>query len=663
MKVSLQFLPDNKKEEIFYYGLVRLIDYYYLLTSYICRGGTMTATLAEPENTSAVSRVETVASLAQEWAKRRPNQIALREKDFGIWQEYSWAKTWDLIVDAAHALLALNIEPGDRVSIQSEDRPEWVILDLAAVAVRGVTVGLYPTNPTAEVEYLLTDCGSSIHFAEDQEQVDRVLEIEPSVLPDLKHILYTEPRGVVSYDDDRLLYWEDFLEIGRNHRKEYGGAVDKRMVEAQGDDVMTLVYTSGTTGPPKGAMLTNDNVAFALTRLTGENGLRGKRKPTPNDLVLTYLPLCHVAERIFSTWHLVSCGLTLNFAESIDTVQINLREIQPTIFFAVPRIWERMHASVMIKGNDASFFKRALLKFGLKLASIIGKEKVGNNGKHTVKSWLLNLIGYPIIFRPLLERIGLRRCWHAGSGAAPISPEILEFFMGIGVPVYELYGMTENSAVATTNRPGRLKLGTVGEPYADIGFRIDDETGEIQTKHPGVFTGYWNKPEKTAETFTEDGWLKTGDVGEWVDGTHVRIVDRMKDIIITSGGKNISPSEIENSLKASMYVKEAMVIGDRRKFLSALIGIELETVGDWALRKNIPYTTYRDLSEKEEVIELIQGVINETNEKFARVETIRKFRMIPKELDHEDGELTATQKLKRSSMADMFSELVESMYQ
>ena len=223
--------------------------------------------------------------------------------------------------------------------------------------------------------------------------------------------------------------------------------------------------------------------------------------------------------------------------------------------------------------------------------------------------------------------------------------------------------MTENSAVATTNLPGRLKLGTVGEPYPDIGFRIDEETGEIQTKHPGVFAGYWNKPEKTKETFTEDGWLRTGDVGEWVDGTHVRIVDRMKDIIITSGGKNISPSEIENSLKASIYVKEAMVIGDRRKFLSALIGIELETVGDWALRKNIPYTTYRDLSEKEEVIELIQNVINETNEKFARVETIRKFQMIPKELDHEDGELTATQKLKRSSMEDMFSDLVESMYQ
>jgi long-chain acyl-CoA synthetase len=222
--------------------------------------------------------------------------------------------------------------------------------------------------------------------------------------------------------------------------------------------------------------------------------------------------------------------------------------------------------------------------------------------------------------------------------------------------------MTENSAVATCNFAGRNKPGTVGEPYADIGLRLDPETSEIQTKHPGVFVGYWNKPDKTAETFTEDGWLMTGDVGEWVDGTHVKIVDRIKHIIITSGGKNISPSEIENSLKTSMFVKEAMVIGDGRKFLSALIGIELETVGDWAMRKNIPYTTYRDLTEKPEVIELIQGVVNETNEKFARVENVREFRMIPKELDHEDGELTATQKLKRSAMDEMFGDLIEDMY-
>ena len=604
----------------------------------------------------------TVASLARGWAEREPSGIAMREKDFGIWQEYSWARTWDLVMDAAHGLLALGIGVGDRVSIQAEDRPEWVILDLATVAVRGITVGFYPTNPAAEVKYLLTDCGSMIHLAEDQEQVDRVLEIDPAAVPNLSRIIYCEPRGVHSYLDDRLMDWEDFLAGGRQHRAENPDAVVGRMAEARPDDVMTLVYTSGTTGPPKGAMLTNANTEFSITRIIGENGLRGKRVPTADDLVVTYLPLCHVAERIFSTWHMVSCGLSLNFAESIETVTVNLREVQPTLFFAVPRIWEKLHATVLIKGSDSSPFKRLWLRFSLYLATLIGREKVANGGFHTTKSRLLNLIGYPLVFRALQERLGLRRCWHAGSGAAPIAPEVLEFFTGIGVPVYELYGMTENSAVATGNFPGRMRSGTVGEPYPDIGFRLDDETGEIQTKHPGVFAGYWNRPEQTAATFTEDGWLMTGDVGEWVGDSHVRIIDRIKDIIITAGGKNISPSEIENSLKTSLYVKEAMVIGDRRRFLSALIGIELDTVGDWALRRNIPYTTYRDLAEKPEVLELIQGVVNETNEKFARVESIREFRMIPKELDHEDGELTATQKIKRSSMEEAFNELIEEMY-
>ena len=622
----------------------------------------MALVVEERSSSDAPAPTVTVASLARDWGISDPNRIAMREKDFGIWQEYSWARTWGLVMDAAHGLLALGIDVGDRVSIQAEDRPEWVILDLAAVAVRGITVGFYPTNPAAEVKYLLTDCGATVHLAEDQEQVDRVLEIDPAAVPNLGRIIYCEPRGVNSYSDDRLMDWDDFLAAGRQHRAENPDAVVDRMAEARPDDVMTLVYTSGTTGPPKGAMLTNANTEFSITRIMGEDGLRGKRVPTADDLVVTYLPLCHVAERIFSTWHMVSCGLCLNFAESIETVTVNLREVQPTLFFAVPRIWEKLHATVMIKGSDSSPFKRLWLRFGLKLAGVIGREKVANGGLHTPKSRLLNLVGYPLVFRALQERLGLRRCWHAGSGAAPIAPEVLEFFTGIGVPVYELYGMTENAAVATGNFPGRMVLGTVGEPYPDIGFRLDEETGEIQTKHPGVFAGYWNRPEQTAETFTEDGWLMTGDVGEWVDGTHIRIIDRIKHIIITAGGKNISPSEIENSLKTSLYVKEAMVIGDRRKFLSALIGIELDTVGDWALRKNIPYTTYRDLSEKPEVLELIQGVVNETNEKFARVESIREFRMIPKELDHEDGELTATQKIKRSAMEEAFGGLIEEMY-
>ncbi|HEY7824958.1 MAG TPA: AMP-binding protein, partial [Acidimicrobiia bacterium] len=575
----------------------------------------------------------------------------------------TWAELWERIRLAAHGLLALGVEQGDRVSIHSEDRPEWIILDFATVAIRGVTVGLYPTNPAAEVEYLLNDAGSRVHLAEDQEQADKVMEVIDR-LPNLEKIIHVEPRGFRQWrDDDRFLFWDDFIEIGRAHREANPGAVERIMAEATEEDVMTLIYTSGTTGPPKGAMLTNKNVTYCIENLVNDPMRLGTEDPVgPNDILLTYLPLCHVAERIFSTWTLAGNGPTLNFAESIDTVQQNLREIQPTIFFSVPRIWEKIHAGVLIRLSDATFLKRLIGKPSMAVARYIGNVRVANGGDFTPVSKLLYWIFNIIHFRSLKERIGLRRCRYAACGAAAIAPEVLEFFMGLGLPVYELYGMTENAAVATTNYPRRAKVGTVGEPVVEGTVRLDPETGEIQTKHDGVFVGYWNKPEKTEETFTDDGWLRTGDVGEWVDGTHIKIVDRMKDIIVTSGGKNVSPSEIENVLKVSPFIKEAMVIGDGRKYLSALLAIEFDTVGDWATRRGIPYTTYRDLSEKPEVIELMQGIVDETNKKFARVENIRKFRMIPKELDHEDGELTATQKLKRMAMSDMFGDLIEDMY-
>jgi len=621
-------------------------------------------TLAERADAPAADvGYRTVAAMIREWAERTPDSVALREKEFGIWQEITWAELWETIRDAAHGLLALGIGFGDRVSIHSEDRPEWVILDMATVAIRGITVGLYPTNPASEVQYLLTDSGAQVHLAEDQEQADKVMAVIDT-LPDLEKIIHVEPRGFREYSkDDRFIYWDDFLEIGRKHRSANPGAVERIMAEAEADDVMTLVYTSGTTGPPKGAMLTNSNVTFCIDELVNNERRIASREPEgPDDTKLTYLPLCHVAERIFSTWTLAGNGPTLNFAESIDTVQQNLREIQPTIFFAVPRIWERIHAGVLIRLSDATFLKKLVARPSMAAARYIGRVRVENGGDFTFASklvyWLFNLI----YFRSLKERIGLRRCRYAASGAAPIAPEVLEFFMGLGIEIYELYGMTENAAVATVNYPGRTKVGTVGEPYVEGTVRIDEETGEIQTKHAGVFKGYWNKPEKTVETFTEDGWLKTGDVGEWVDGTHIKIVDRMKDVIITSGGKNISPSEIENSLKVSPFVKEAMVIGDGRKYLTALLAIEFDTVGDWATRRGIPYTTYRDLAEKPQVIDLMQSIVDGTNKNFARVENIRKFRMIPKELDHEDGELTATQKLKRSAMSEMFGDLIEDMY-
>jgi long-chain acyl-CoA synthetase len=616
----------------------------------------VTATQQRPrtqETTTIVTRV-------RDRAAQQPDGTAMRDKQLGIWQEITWRAYWEGILDVGHALIALGIEPGDGVAIHSENRPEWLIADLATVAVRAMTVGLYPTNPPPEVAYLLGHSGAKILIAEDQEQVDKALAVADE-LGGLERIVYIEPRGVRGYDDPRLSSWADLVTLGREHRAAHEGAVEQRMAVAAPEDIMTLIYTSGTTGPPKGAMLSVANVEFAVDVLVEGGGLVDPR-PSDRDISLSYLPLCHVAERIFTVWFNAALGVQVNFAESIETVPANLREIQPTILFGVPRIWEKITAGVNIRMQSASPLKRANYRLWMRVADRIGDTLVATGGAHTWRTRLAYAVGWLFLFRALRDRIGLRKVRYAASGAAPIAPEVLKFYMGIGVPMHEVYGMTENSAIATANRTGRIKLGTVGEPHDGVELRIDPDTGEIQTRHAGNFVGYWRNEEATRATYTEDGWLRTGDVGEWVDGTHVKITDRMKDIIITAGGKNISPSEIENALKASPYVKEAVVIGDGRAYLTALIGIELDTVGDWAQRRRLSYTTYRDLSEKPEVAALIQSVVDGVNARFAHVEQIKRFRLLPKELDHEDGELTATQKVKRAALAEMFGDLIADLY-
>ncbi|GAA0615577.1 AMP-dependent synthetase/ligase [Kribbella sandramycini] len=586
--------------------------------------------------------------------------IALREKDLGIWQQVSWAGYWRTAELVGHALLALGIEPGDRVAVHSDNRREWLYADVGTVAVGAATVGLYPTNPVAEVAYLLQHSGARVLIAEDQEQVDKALAAGD--LPALERIVYVEPRGIRNrYDDPRLLAWPDFLALGKDHQERHPDAVAQRMARCQPNDVVTLIYTSGTTGPPKGAMLTAANVEFAIQELIERGGFASP-PPSARDSVLSYLPLCHVAERIFSTWFGAGAGVCVHFAESIETVAGNLREVQPTILFGVPRIWEKIAAGVQIRIDSADPIKRRIGGFWLRRADWIGGVLAANAGRHTAASRIVYGIGWLFCYRALLDRVGLREVRYAASGAAPIAPEVLRFFMGLGVPMHEVYGMTENTAVATANRPGRVKVGTVGEAHPSVEVRIDELTGEIQTRHLGTFAGYWRDPAATKAVLAADGWLRTGDVGEWVDGTHLRITDRMKDIIITAGGKNIAPSELENALKASPYIKEALVIGDRRRFLAALIGIEPDTVGHWAQTRRLSYTTYADLAAKPEVVALVQSVVDDVNVRFATVEQVRSFRLLPKLLDHEDGELTATQKLKRSAVLSSFDGLVEAMY-
>lgn len=620
----------------------------------------MTAPAVERTGSPATS-TSTLVTRVREHARTRPKAVALRDKHLGVWRPWTWEHYWDQIQLTGHALLALGVAPGDRVAIHSENRPEWLVADLGALSVRAASVGVYPTNPAAEVAYLLADSGAVVLVAEDQEQVDKALEVIDQC-PDLRHVVYLEPRGIRGrYDHPALMSWEDFLARGAEHRAAHPGAVEALADAAEPDDLATLVYTSGTTGPPKGAMLTVRNVEFAV-KILAEEGAFTDPPPGPDDLLLSYLPLSHVAERIFTTWFNAASATQVNFAESIETVPQNLHEVQPSVLFGVPRIWEKLLAGVETRLSGASRLKRASAKFWLKVAEGIGDDLVANGGRHTTSTRMRYALGWVFCYRALQERLGMRRVRYAASGAAPVAPEVLKFFMGIGIPMHEVYGMTENTAVATANRPGRVKLGTVGEAHPGVEVKVDETTGEILTRHEGVFAGYWRKEEATAAVLQADGWLHTGDVGEWVDGTHLKITDRMKDIIITAGGKNISPSQIENELKASPFVKEALVVGDGRTHLTALIGIELDTVGEWAQRKKLGYSTYRDLTQKPEVVELVQKVVDDVNTRFASVEQIKTFRLLPKELDHEDGELTATQKVKRSAVVGTFSDLVEDMY-
>ena len=602
----------------------------------------------------SVSRASLSARL-RDLARLFPEAVALREKEYGLWRETTYAGYWRQVATVGMALRELGVGPGDRVAIHSENRAAWVLTDLGTQGIQGASVGLYPTNPAAEVEYLLGHSEAKVLLAEDQEQVDKALEVAGR-LPALRRIVYVEPRGVRGYDDQRLLDWNDFLAIGRRALEADPERFDALVDGIDPDSTASLVYTSGTTGPPKGAMLSHRN--FMWTQERTVSVLDPRHVPERVEL-LSYLPLCHVFEKLFTLLLGLELGATVNFAESIETVTADLAEVQPTFFHGPPRIWEKVEAGVMVKMSDASWVKRRLFDLCLK-AGRWNAERLLSRGRRGVVGEVVYALGWVLVYRALKRKLGLRQTISALSGAAPIAPEVLRFFLALGVPIFEGYGMTENTAYATCCRPGRLRLGTVGTPNRDAEVRLADD-GEILVRHPGVFRGYFKDETATAETIDADGWLHTGDVGVW-DDSYLRIVDRKKDILITAGGKNVSPSEIENKLKFSPYVKEAMVVGDRRKFLAALVGIELDTVSHWATKRGLAFTTYRDLSEKPETIALVQAEVDRVNRDLARVEQIKKYRLLPKELDHEEGELTATQKVKRRHVEELFRDLIEEMY-
>jgi long-chain acyl-CoA synthetase len=588
-------------------------------------------------------------ALLLQHAVRTPDRIALRKKDLGRWKPYTWAEYARRTIDVANGLRALGVTRGDRVAIHSENRPAWLFADLATQGLGAITVGIYPTSPAAELEYLLGHSESKVLIAEDEEQLDKAIAVRKA-LPALEKIVVVDPRGVHQLGSDPMLMTLAELEaLGRDTPADFVGdvaALDTR-------EPALIVYTSGTTGPPKGAMLSHDNL-MAAARNSGR-----EFDVSENDEVLSYLPLCHIAERLISVVNALAEGYVVNFGEGGDALANDLREVQPTFLLGVPRVWEKLLAVVTIRMNDAGWLKRKNFRLWMSVGTRIARKR-WRGGMGPIDRVLYGL-GWLMLYRQLRQKLGLARVRGALSGAAPIAPQVLEWFWALGVPVREGYGQTENTAQATLTPPDDVRIGKVGVPVPECELRIG-EYGEILTRGPATFLGYYKNPEATSETIDSEGWLHTGDVGELDEDGFLTITDRMKDIIITAGGKNISPSEIENKLKVSPYVREAIVIGDRRKYLVALIGVELDTVGNWALQHQVAFTTYADLSDKLPVYGLIESWVDQVNAELAQVEQIKRFALLPKELDQEDGEVTATQKVKRRAVEKEFDGMIEALY-
>ena len=430
------------------------------------------------------------------------------------------------------------------------------------------------------------------------------------------------------------------------------------MAQQTPQDVALMIFTSGSTGRPKAAMITYSNItAMAM-------GAQQFYHCDGRDAMLSYLPLCHVAEQIFTISLPMQSGSVVNFAESLRTVQTDLREIAPTVFLGVPRIWEKMHASIVLKMREARPFQRWLFEHAFSAVDAFAdKPRSG----WTLVQKLHFAIWYLLVFRALCNFLGLRKCRRAMSGAAPVSPDLLRFFRIMGVQITEGYGMTETAGIATLQRDSASPLGSVGEPLAGLEARIADD-GELLLRGPTVFKGYFRNPQATAEAIDAEGWLHTGDVAQWVETPHlpqgreIKIVDRKKDIMITAGGKNISPSEIENMLKFSGFIKEAIIVADKRHFVSALIQIDPETVGKWAEEKAITYTNFKSLAEHQAVRDLIAGEVEGVNRRMPQVQHVRKFHLLTKDLDHDDGEVTATMKIRRQNIAGAYAAEIEAMY-
>ena len=597
--------------------------------------------------------VTTLPRLLQHNARVRGGRPAMREKDRGIWQTHTWQEYHDHVRDFALGLAALGFRRGESLSVIGDNRPRLYWAQLAAQALGGVAVPVYQDSIARELQYVWSHAEAAVIVAEDQEQVDKIISLRDQ-LPHLRHVIYDDPRGLNRYRFDWLKSFEDVEEMGRQHAAQHPGAFEAEVDRGRPDDVAMICYTSGTTGNPKGAMLTHTNVVATARTFMAAEDVR------PNDEWLCYLPMAWVGDSLYSLVLSLAAGFFCNCPESPETVQRDLRELGPTAVLAPPRIWENMLTSVQVKAADASPLKRWV--FGRFRQVAEETEILRADGKPVPMGLRVQLaLGEFFVYGPVRDQLGLRRARWAYTGGAPLGPDTFRFFRSIGVNLKQVYGSTESSALISIQPDAEANPTSAGRPCPGIEVKIADR-GEVLIKSAGIFKGYYKAEEATREVVDPDGWFHTGDAGFLDPRGHLVIIDRAKDVGAMQDGSPFAPQFIENKLKFSPYVREAVAFGHEKPFVAAMVAIDLNTVGNWAERRGIAYTSYMDLSQKPEVRELIREEIAKGNTTLPDGTRIRRFLLLTKDLEADDAEMTRTRKVRRRFVFEKYARVIDAFY-
>ncbi|MDE2796903.1 MAG: AMP-binding protein [Gemmatimonadota bacterium] len=598
-------------------------------------------------DTGAGNLTITLPGLLARRAKDHPDQVALREKEFGIWQETTWAGFLDRVRSFALGLVELGVEKGDRIAIIGDNRPEWVIAELGAQSIGALPLGLYQDSISAELARMLEAADARLIVAEDQEQVDKVLEVRGHV-PGLEHIVYYDPRGMYGYEAPGLMAFEEVERLGGTFGDRFPDEFDRRLVAIEAGDIALLCTTSGTTSVPKLAMLSHANLLAMAEQMVSVDPME------PGDEFVSFLPLAWIGEQMVGVASAMLAGFTVNFPEETATVRADVREIGPAFMMSPPRIWENMVSDVQVMAEDTTPLKRWMYRWAMRegMKAAEGRAGLPARLRHRLADWT--------VLQPIRDQLGLSRVRRAYTGGAALGPDVFRFFHAIGVNLKQLYGQTEVSGISVVHRDGDIRFHTVGLPFPETEIRISDE-GEILCRSPAVFRGYFRNPEATAEALA-DGWLHSGDAGYFENDGHLVVIDRLADVMKLADGTAFSPQFVENKLKFSPYVREAVVFGGgSAPFVTTMIAIDMENAGQWAERHRIPYTTFTDLARRGEVYALVHDHVATINRDLPAAARIRRFLLLHKELHADDAELTRTRKVRRRHIADRFGDIIAAL--